>query len=642
MFTVSSSQEFAVAAMQEIEVVSMDDGEDNVTLSSVEQRPPPSAAIIESSPPPPPPLFPSLSSSSSSSSSPQVSSSRLLPPMDDDGRLSSQDEALEVLHGMLSNERTLPKIDHAARSHIKGTPISISCNNSSSAADPTSNLLDNDDEDNTSSINNNNNNNDNDDPVNDHDRTKMCDWYYEMSDFLKIDRSTASRSLTLLDRFMTTPIHHHHLRPKQPSSYNVAGVIIAASQNRDEYQLVALTALFLSIKLYERLNIQPEHVSYLSRGRYTSDEVIQMELIMLQALEWRVCVADKVDYVEAYLNVLLPDCGSGSSNKRRRSRDNPTGTQEGEDDCSSSPTPTSSSHPTNNNVVDQDKNDALSTLQDLANLQIQLSDFDPSYSTQRPSLVAFASVINAFEMKKDKLFTIPEQHSFLRGIESLMNRMYPLNDHITLITSRNSRHELGQTVDRLRILVDPPSVVQSGYLCGVGNVTPTTYQHQEEQQHWYQGNNKKPSTSSSSVSYGVSDLEDNKNSSSRSSSSQDVSPFDMALESMENFDMAQLLCCGSHGRNMLPCHPEQQQQQVMYRKNAYDDHMETDGISSSNDESARGGAHNNHHRHPNFLESASSFTSIDNGNKILQLSKSHSPTSIAFLFGGANTGAVKN
>ena len=156
MFTASSSQEFAVAAMQEIEVVSMDDGEDNVTLSSVEQRPHPSAAIIESSPPPPPPLFPPLSSSSSSSSSPQVSSSRLLPPMDDDGRLSSQDEALEVLHGMLSNERTLPKIDHAARSHIKGTPISISCNNSSSAADPTSNLLDNDDED-TSSINNINN-----------------------------------------------------------------------------------------------------------------------------------------------------------------------------------------------------------------------------------------------------------------------------------------------------------------------------------------------------------------------------------------------------------------------------------------------------------------------------------------------------
>ena len=113
----------------------------------------------------------------------------------------------------------------------------------------------------------------------------------------------------------------------------------------------------------------------------------------------------------------------------------------------------------------------------------------------------------------------------------------------------------------------------------------------------------------------------------------------MALESMENFDMAQLLCCGSQGRNMLPC----EQQQVMYTKNdVYHDHnMETDGISSSNDESARGATTHNHH--PNFLESASSFTSIDNGNnKILQLSKSHSPTSIAFLFGGANVGGVKN
>ena len=58
--------------------------------------------------------------------------------------------------------------------------------------------------------------------------------------------------------------------PYQCTEYNIAGVIVAASQNRDEHQLVALTALLLAIELFERLNIQPKHESYHSRGQNTS------------------------------------------------------------------------------------------------------------------------------------------------------------------------------------------------------------------------------------------------------------------------------------------------------------------------------------------------------------------------------------
>ena len=143
-------------------------------------------------------------------------------------------------------------------------------------------------------------------PVTDHDRTKMVDWYYEMSDFLKIERGTASRSLTLLDRFMAAG--RDGGTPRSPYSRpDVPGVVAAAHLDRDEYQLAALTALFLGIKLHERLNIQPGHVAYLSRGRYGPDEVIEMEGVMLAALGWRVSGADKVDFVDAYVGLLLPD-----------------------------------------------------------------------------------------------------------------------------------------------------------------------------------------------------------------------------------------------------------------------------------------------------------------------------------------------
>ena len=77
-------------------------------------------------------------------------------------------------------------------------------------------------------------------PINNSDRTKMCSWYYEMSNFLKISPGTASRAMNYLDRFMGCDSPH----------------AATAFRLRDEYQLVALTALFIAIKLYDRLNIK--------------------------------------------------------------------------------------------------------------------------------------------------------------------------------------------------------------------------------------------------------------------------------------------------------------------------------------------------------------------------------------------------
>ena len=237
----------AAVAMQEIEVVSMDDGEDNVTLSASTLRSTTPSTLIELSPPP---LLPCLSTTPLSTSS----TSHHSPSMPPQSIKEQQDESLDILLSMLSKEQTLSTIDYTTRINVKPTPISISASSSDNRS-LSSNLLDSDLSSNSSSSTE-------EEPINNSDRTKMCDWYYEMSDFLKISRSTASRSLTLLDRFMSTDVGRLG-RDKEVGreEYNVAGVVVAATQNRDEYQLVALTALFLSIKLYERLNIQPEHVS---------------------------------------------------------------------------------------------------------------------------------------------------------------------------------------------------------------------------------------------------------------------------------------------------------------------------------------------------------------------------------------------
>ena len=106
-------------------------------------------------------------------------------------------------------------------------------------------------------------------------------------------------------------------------------------------------------------------------------------MIMLQALEWRVSGADKVDYVEAFLDVVCPKtCSKVYHSQSRNDDDDTSESSGGSAGSGNEETPT------------------LRGLKDLANLQIQLSDFEPSFSALESSTVAFALVINAFEMKK--------------------------------------------------------------------------------------------------------------------------------------------------------------------------------------------------------------------------------------------------
>ncbi len=291
-----------------------------------------------------------------STSSPIISSVVTFPPTDDSAEIieknrQQSDDAMQALLAMVEKERTIPPVDYHHNSP--------SCNQ-----------------------------------VNDADRQKMCEWYYEMADFLKIDRSTASRSMMLLDRFMAASTH--------------SPVAAEARQNRDQYQLFALTSLFITIKLYERLNIQAEHVSYLSRGRYEPQEIIKMEIVMLAALQWKVSEASKVDYVDIIMNYITPRMENHSY------------------------------------VMSSDE--FLENVKELALLQIQLSDFEAAFVSKRQSIVAFAAVCNAFETKKTGL-SQSNKEAFYICIKSVM-RIMSLSDS-------SGRDELGSTIEELRFTVDP-------------------------------------------------------------------------------------------------------------------------------------------------------------------------------------------
>ncbi|KAL7521869.1 hypothetical protein ACHAWX_006567 [Stephanocyclus meneghinianus] len=294
-------------------------------------------------------------------SSPSVSSSPPTTPCPSRNPCHAAD-AKQVFLALLSQETTLPSVTsrHAKITH--GTPITTSCQGTTD----------------TNILHNN-------PTIKNSDRTKMCSWYYEMSTFLKISPSTASRAMSYLDRFMGSESTH----------------AVIASRVRDEYQLVALTALFVAIKLYERLNIMPCHVSYLSRGRYTSEEVIAMEMALLNGLKWKLTSATKLDYADLILDCIRHKLSTNSTDDH-----------------------------------------ALTEIRDLMSLQIQLSDFYSVYSTKRQSMVALAALINAFEVKKNMLLDSDRE-----VFRSTFREFVAYYD----------RRDVYHTMDKLFRLVDPSS-----------------------------------------------------------------------------------------------------------------------------------------------------------------------------------------
>ena len=340
--------------MQEIEVISAD-GCDNITTTCSSTSSPIISSVVTTFPP------------------------RLDSAERTERNMQKSDDAMQALLAMVEKERTIPPIDFD------------SAQNDGCMVDDTSCCIGPGPHHNSTSGNN---------AVNNIDRQKMCEWYYEMADFLKIDRSTASRSMMLLDRFMATSTH--------------APAASEARQDRDQYQLFALTALFISIKLFERLNIQAEHVSYLSRGRYDPQEIIKMEIIMLAALEWKVCEATKVDYVDIIMDYIVPRMENSSY------------------------------------VMSSGK--FLENIKELALLQIQLSDFEATFASRKQSIVAFAAVCNAFETKKAAM-SQSYKEAFYDCVKSLI-RIMSLSDS-------SGRDELGSTIQELRFTVNPQAAAMS-------------------------------------------------------------------------------------------------------------------------------------------------------------------------------------
>eukprot|EP00521_Asterionellopsis_glacialis_P014552 CAMPEP_0195293212 /NCGR_PEP_ID=MMETSP0707-20130614/11987_1 /TAXON_ID=33640 /ORGANISM="Asterionellopsis glacialis, Strain CCMP134" /LENGTH=357 /DNA_ID=CAMNT_0040353875 /DNA_START=17 /DNA_END=1090 /DNA_ORIENTATION=- len=145
--------------------------------------------------------------------------------------------------------------------------------------------------------------NDNLDQVNDSWRRKICEWSFEVVDHFGFDREVVSIALNYLDRFVAS------------NSLSAEG---GSSISRREFQLVAVTSLYLAIKLHgetdsfdgPRRKLKIGAFVELSRGLFNIETLETMENGILNALEWRMNPPTTVRFVACLLRQLpeWPKC----------------------------------------------------------------------------------------------------------------------------------------------------------------------------------------------------------------------------------------------------------------------------------------------------------------------------------------------
>ena len=121
------------------------------------------------------------------------------------------------------------------------------------------------------------------------DRAKVCKWVFDIVDRLKLHRETAIVAISYLDRVCSS------------TSKRAA----KARGDRNEYQLVAVSSLFIAIKILELNILSADMLSYITKNMYTKDEITSCEEDILDTLQWKMFGPTSVQFAD-YIIALLP------------------------------------------------------------------------------------------------------------------------------------------------------------------------------------------------------------------------------------------------------------------------------------------------------------------------------------------------
>jgi len=129
-------------------------------------------------------------------------------------------------------------------------------------------------------------------------RAKVCRWIFRTVEHARMKRETAIIAISYLDRFLWS---------KSSRASRVQRVRIErARRDRREYQLVAMTSLYVAIKINEPIEMDAMTMSQLSRGLQSAQDIISCEQDILSCLRWKMNGPTSYQFI-SYILELLPD-----------------------------------------------------------------------------------------------------------------------------------------------------------------------------------------------------------------------------------------------------------------------------------------------------------------------------------------------
>ena len=129
------------------------------------------------------------------------------------------------------------------------------------------------------------------------DRMKLVDWCYDIVDHCQLSRETVASAMEMVDRFLSLP----------SNSADAARVSVEALGDQSKFQLLTVTALYVSIKLTEKVVISIDQFSAeVCRNVYSTKEIEDMERTLLSGLSWRCHTPTAHQVGLSILSLLLP------------------------------------------------------------------------------------------------------------------------------------------------------------------------------------------------------------------------------------------------------------------------------------------------------------------------------------------------
>jgi Cyclin, N-terminal domain len=130
-------------------------------------------------------------------------------------------------------------------------------------------------------------------------RYKVATWCYDLISFCTMSHETVELAMSLLDRFMFTT--------SLSTNGNSNNTRLTAWTDANIYQLASMTAFYMAVKVQEPAAFNPDIVAVkLSRGTYTVQQIEQMEIDILEYLQWYVNPPTITAVVREFVTILQP------------------------------------------------------------------------------------------------------------------------------------------------------------------------------------------------------------------------------------------------------------------------------------------------------------------------------------------------